>query len=303
MANTLTPEEAAKVRELESQLDFLKVQKTPEEPVKAQPAEAPQAPQAAQNGTTTPSLPSHNALLADGHESQPQNTQHSNAQDSKASAPQDTQSAAAQDTSKALEASTAAPTKSLGGMSALDRARASRFAPPKHILQQASAENAGAQKKEEKTEAPKEAEDKKDNNERPKPEGPKPVSPKPVNPQPAPPKPAGPQPALKLAMTVEEAKKQGLIAPGTYGKPEDNEAALKGDTKEIPNIAGPVPVNPAPEKEADKAKAHPAEPIKNPLPVPKKHIAREMDFDLEVAPADMHFDVVDMSGIDYFDIN
>ena len=277
MANTLTPEEAAKVRELESQLDFLKVQKTPEEPVKAQPAEAPQAPQAAQNGTTTPSLPSHNALLADGHESQP--------------------------TEKAPEASTAAPTKSLGGMSALDRARASRFAPPKHILQQASAENAAAQKKEETTEAPKEAEDKKDNNERPKPEGPKPVSPKPVNPQPAPPKPAGPQPALKLAMTVEEAKKQGLIAPGTYGKPEDNEAALKGDTKEIPNIAGPVPVNPAPEKEADKAKAHPAEPIKNPLPVPKKHIARDMDFDLEVAPADMHFDVVDMSGIDYFDIN
>lgn len=237
MANTLTPEEAAKVRELESQLDFLKEQKTPEEPVKAQPAEVPQAPQAAQNGTTTPSLPSQNALLADGHELQPK--------------------------AKAPEASTAAPTKSLGGMSDLDRARASRFAPPKHILQQASAEN----------------------------------------PQPAPPKPAGSQPALKLAMTVEEAKKQGLIAPGTYGKPEDNEAALKGDTKEIPNIAGPVPVNPAPEKEADKAKAHPAEPIKNPLPVPKKHIARDMDFDLEVAPADMHFDVVDMSGIDYFDIN
>ena len=293
MANTLTPEEAAKVRELESQLDFLKVQKTPEEPVKAQPAEAPQAPQTAQNGTTTPSLPSHNALLADGHDPQPQNGQnahHSNAQDSKAAASQDTQSAAAQDTAKAADASPT-PTKTLGGMSALDRARASRFAPPKHILQQAAAENAAAPKKEEKAEAPKaeeNKEDKKETAERPRPEGPKPVS---------------PQPALKLAMTVEEAKKQGLIAPGTYGKPEDNEAALKGDTKEIPNISGPVPINAATEKEAEKAKARPAEPIKNPLPVPRKHVAKDMDFDLEVAPADMHFDVVDMSGIDFFDIN
>ena len=56
-------------------------------------------------------------------------------------------------------------------------------------------------------------------------------------------------------------------------------------------------------KEPEKAKAHPAEPIKNPLPVPKKHVAKDMEFDIEVPLSDMHFDVVDMSGIDFFDIN
>ena len=45
------------------------------------------------------------------------------------------------------------------------------------------------------------------------------------------------------------------------------------------------------------------EPIKNPLPVPKKHIPRELNFDIEPAPNMMKFDLVDMKGKDYFDIN
>lgn len=43
--------------------------------------------------------------------------------------------------------------------------------------------------------------------------------------------------------------------------------------------------------------------IKNPLPTPKKHISREMDFDVIPAESDMHFDIVDLKGKDFFDIN
>ncbi|MGN0346539.1 MAG: hypothetical protein ACI4DU_04560 [Lachnospiraceae bacterium] len=43
--------------------------------------------------------------------------------------------------------------------------------------------------------------------------------------------------------------------------------------------------------------------IPNPLPVPKKHISQVMNFDLEPGAEDMHFDLVDMTGIEYFDIN
>lgn len=43
--------------------------------------------------------------------------------------------------------------------------------------------------------------------------------------------------------------------------------------------------------------------IPNPLPVPKKHVSQIMNFDLEPGAEDMHFDLVDMTGIEYFDIN
>lgn len=46
-----------------------------------------------------------------------------------------------------------------------------------------------------------------------------------------------------------------------------------------------------------------SEPIKNPLPTPKKHVPREMDFDIIPAENDMHFDIVNLQGKDFFDIN
>ena len=44
-------------------------------------------------------------------------------------------------------------------------------------------------------------------------------------------------------------------------------------------------------------------PIPNPLPTPKKHVPRELDFDITPQDKDMHFDLVDMNGKDFFDIN
>ena len=47
----------------------------------------------------------------------------------------------------------------------------------------------------------------------------------------------------------------------------------------------------------------PVREIHNPLPTPKKHGAKDMDFDYQPPSADMHFDLVDLRGRDYFDIN
>lgn len=43
--------------------------------------------------------------------------------------------------------------------------------------------------------------------------------------------------------------------------------------------------------------------IPNPLPTPKKRVPKEMEFDIEPPEYAMHFDLVDLNGKDYFDIN
>lgn len=46
-----------------------------------------------------------------------------------------------------------------------------------------------------------------------------------------------------------------------------------------------------------------SQPIPNPLPTPKKRVPKEMEFDIEPPDYAMHFDLVDLHGKDYFDIN
>ncbi len=205
MADIQSAEEAAKVKELEATLDFLKVKK-PEnsEAVNAERSEAKDS-----HGTDKNNENKAEGVLKD----------HS----------------------------------VVSSMSELDRARASRFAPPKHVLEQMA---------EHKTVSP--AEEKAAGNSKNTEENVKNEA----------------KPALHLAMTVDEAKKQGILAPGTYGKPDEKTA-----------------------EKAENNKPKPAQPIKNPLPIPKKHEAKDMDFDHDIPLLDMHFDVVDMSGMDFFDIN
>lgn len=57
------------------------------------------------------------------------------------------------------------------------------------------------------------------------------------------------------------------------------------------------------ELEALEAKAAAPQPIHNPLPTPKKRVPKEMEFDIEPSEYEMHFDLVDLHGRDYFDIN
>ncbi len=43
--------------------------------------------------------------------------------------------------------------------------------------------------------------------------------------------------------------------------------------------------------------------IKNPLPQPKKHIPKQLEFDLEISEDQMHFDLLELGDNDKFDIN
>ncbi len=251
MANITTPEEAAKIKELESTLDFLKERKT--EPEKT---------------------PEH--------------------------------------------------TRKPGELSAVDRARASRFAPPTYMVSGNASAIRNADTSEEKKgpaleksiaaepvvqagaaaaldNAPAAADNASRN----------PVAPAITPPSDVkrPPQTLNPmlQQSLRPALSIEEAQKQGIIAPGSYGQGQDNDPkSIKGDTKEIPVLSeldlSAVPKKPG-EATIDIKKPPVTEPIKNPLPVPKRHLNKDMDFDVEPILADMHFDVVDMSGIDYFDVN
>lgn len=47
----------------------------------------------------------------------------------------------------------------------------------------------------------------------------------------------------------------------------------------------------------------PVNKIHNPLPTPKKHVNKAQEFDIDPADVDMHFDIVDLAGKDFFDIN
>lgn len=67
--------------------------------------------------------------------------------------------------------------------------------------------------------------------------------------------------------------------------------------KNISNIAG----NSIDSKKSDIPKE--IKYIKNPLPTPKKHVSKEFEFDVVPADSDMHFDIVDLKGRDFFDIN
>ena len=42
--------------------------------------------------------------------------------------------------------------------------------------------------------------------------------------------------------------------------------------------------------------------IENPLPVPKRHERKEMDFAIELCDDNDDFDIRDVSGMDFFDI-
>ena len=89
------------------------------------------------------------------------------------------------------------------------------------------------------------------------------------------------------------------ITPETVDNTEDRTDSEQDEKKEEEKSKGIViaeaPVPDTGEEETPKL-------IDNPLPTPKKHVPKEMDFDLEPDPDHMHFDVVDMKGKDYFDI-
>lgn len=71
--------------------------------------------------------------------------------------------------------------------------------------------------------------------------------------------------------------------------------ALRERIEEI-NAAAPIPVAATP---ASGVLAEKPRFLENPLPLPKKHVKREMDYDYEVAEADMHYQVGIADGDDF----
>ncbi len=71
--------------------------------------------------------------------------------------------------------------------------------------------------------------------------------------------------------------------------------ALLEKIEEISAAAAPIPALAAPAAASVKKPRF----IENPLPLPKKHVKREMDYDYEVAEADMHYQVEIAAGDDF----
>ncbi|MCR5118245.1 MAG: hypothetical protein K6B44_01330 [Lachnospiraceae bacterium] len=100
----------------------------------------------------------------------------------------------------------------------------------------------------------------------------------------------------------EEAKEEKTVAEESPAVENtvsaESETAEKAEKEEVAEgglIIAEAPVPVTGEEEEPKL-------IENPLPAPKKHVPKEMDFDLEPDADQLHFDVVDMKGKDFFDI-
>ncbi len=77
--------------------------------------------------------------------------------------------------------------------------------------------------------------------------------------------------------------------------------ALREKIEEINAAAAPIPVLVTPEAASVPTAAPAGKPrfIENPLPLPKKHVKREMDYDYEVPEVDMHYQVEVVNGDDF----
>ena len=105
--------------------------------------------------------------------------------------------------------------------------------------------------------------------------------------------------AAEVSEKASAAQKEASIK-------QEQEATPKTDLKAAPAAtqtqkASPVQMQKAQEEKG--LKAGNTGMIPNPLPTPKKHVPKEMDFDIQPPASQMHFDIVDMTGMDFFDIN
>ena len=110
----------------------------------------------------------------------------------------------------------------------------------------------------------------------------------PVNPASAPKSTGIPKPASAETKANENTSAVASTTTTHSSAPSSSSSNLASSPKTTVPLPVPKPQN---------NKLH------NPLPTPKKHEARDLDYDYQFANSQMHFDLVDMSGKDYFDIN
>ena len=122
------------------------------------------------------------------------------------------------------------------------------------------------------------------------------------------------------AHTVSDAVRKAMEVQAEYEKKKAAEEAKRSEAannkgvytpagKEVNNAAGiSVPAGGDILKEVEQgirsmSRMTGATLLNNPLPHPRRHISRNMDFDVIPTEAEMHFDVEDMTGMDYFDLD
>ena len=98
----------------------------------------------------------------------------------------------------------------------------------------------------------------------------------------------------------DRSSKDGDVS-GEEEKPAGKKGPFTGETK-IVKVPPRDIISEVEAKINTLSKLAPLAELKNPLPHPKKHISRKMDFDLIPAKEQMEFDVDDMTGKDFFDV-
>lgn len=100
---------------------------------------------------------------------------------------------------------------------------------------------------------------------------------------------------LETAAKLERNKQNdGDLTRRIYGRRMDYKTA---------KVTAPGPGEKTTVPKTTVPKTTPVQQLKNPLPVPKKHVPKELKFDIEPDHEQMHFDMVDLRGKDFFDIN
>lgn len=104
------------------------------------------------------------------------------------------------------------------------------------------------------------------------------------------------------AYSEEDVSGQGVITlDDILGKQEEASLAQQGKTATEEKQSLPEPAG-MKEITADDVEKSQVRMIENPLPVPKRREHKEMDYMLTDIPENDDFDLKDMTGIDFFDI-
>lgn len=127
----------------------------------------------------------------------------------------------------------------------------------------------------------------------------------------------------EMMQTSDKAKETVLrnnfinVIPDSRTSQPENVPSKETETAEVntPSVSSPsepsTPVSSASGSMSSEDKASTVKPvatadkpklIRNPLPGPKPHVPRELNFDYELKESEMDYDIKDLSGKDYFDI-
>lgn len=92
---------------------------------------------------------------------------------------------------------------------------------------------------------------------------------------------------------------QNISAPSSNGEQNASQISSNGNQNTLDEPKSALEL----ELEAIESAKAASQPIHNPLPTPKKRVPKEMEFDIEPSEYEMHFDLVELNGRDFFDIN